>query len=296
MEFEPRDSGPFSCGVVVGLAFNAEAGLLSMLGAACILVLILLRLYRDSWPRWEALDFSIFALFVSELIQGMADALDLKWVIEGQANKGTFCTTQGVMQQLGAASVALVTLTIALQTFVILWKLQPLNRTISAIVLGVEFLFVILFVAITFRLNTDPKNSKFYATPSPYWCWIDEDKKFKGERIGGQYLWYWLTLFVSLLTYVPLSLLLGDIIKPGERWYLPAEGGGLQRPNLWTIILYPILYCVLIIPATVVRWTPRLIKKPVAVFVASTFFSLSGFFNAFLYLYTRAIFFRPGQN
>jgi len=35
------------------------------------------------------------ALFVAEIIQGLGHAMDLKWVIEGRAYTGTFCTAQG---------------------------------------------------------------------------------------------------------------------------------------------------------------------------------------------------------
>jgi hypothetical protein len=34
---------------------------------------------------------------VAECIKGTAATMDLKWVIEGQANTGSFCTTQGML-------------------------------------------------------------------------------------------------------------------------------------------------------------------------------------------------------
>jgi hypothetical protein len=63
---------------------------------------------------------------------------------------------------------------------------------------------------------------------------------------------------------------------------------------------YPILYCVLVLPLTVVRFmgfheesvTGRSHSRPVANFIFDNLFVLSGVFNALLYRLTRADFFR----
>ena len=60
------------------------------------------------------------------------------------------------------------------------------------------------------------------------WCWLGND--FVGERIGGQYLWYWLTLYVSPAMYIPLFLLHRGIIKPGKRWYSPKADFMISHP------------------------------------------------------------------
>jgi hypothetical protein len=63
---------------------------------------------------------------------------------------------------------------------------------------------------------------------------------------------------------------------------------------------YPILYCVLVLPLTVVRFmgfheqhvTGRTHRQPVATFIVINLFTLSGVFNALLYRLTRASFFQ----
>jgi hypothetical protein len=37
------------------------------------------------------------ALFAAEVIQGIGQAMNLKWVIDGQSDTGTFCTAQGML-------------------------------------------------------------------------------------------------------------------------------------------------------------------------------------------------------
>jgi hypothetical protein len=304
MEIGARDPAThevFSRGESIGLAFDTLAGLASALAAACVLMLIFYRIYVSGWEL-EPFDSSVAALFVAEFIQGISHFMDLKWVIEGTAETGAFCTAQGLLQQLGETSVALATLTIAVQTFLAIWRLTEPNRTISAIAIGVEFLFVILFVAIGFGIHTHP-TKEYYAIPDPYWCWIGN--RYQGERLGGEYIWLWVTLFFSFALYPPLFLLHFNIIHPGTSWYLPAQPstGADARPRdgkLWCTILYPILYCVLVLPLSVVRWitftttaTSSPLSQPVATLVVAVVFSLSGILNALLYALTRSRIFRP---
>jgi hypothetical protein len=40
-------------------------------------------------------------------------------------------------------------------------------------------------------------------------------------RITGEYVWFWLTLLISMALYIPLFLLHRGVIKPGTSWYSP---------------------------------------------------------------------------
>lgn len=321
---DPETTSRISRGESIGLAFDTFAGVASTIAATCILIVIFFRFRRDGWSSWEALDIPVMYLFFAELIQGISHVMDLKWVIDGGAETGTFCTAQGLLQQLGETSVALATLTIAIQTFLTIWWLKYLSRTISLIICLVELLFIVLFVGIGFGIHTRPPN-EYYAAPTPYWCWIG--RSYTGERIGGEYLWFWLALFVSLALYTPLFLLHRNIIKPGTHWFSPngdlpqqqetklqpgeSSSGlsnaseNLSRGNLrlWSTILYPTLYCVVILPLSVVRFigfkeeaaTGQSHSRPVATFLVAILFSLSGLLNALLYPLTRARFFKSEQ-
>ena len=56
-----------------------------------------------------------------------------------------------------------------MQTFLILWRLKYLKRTTSAIIMSIEFIFVILVVAIGFGVYT--RLGKYYAAPIPV-CYL----------------------------------------------------------------------------------------------------------------------------
>jgi len=125
------------------------------------------------------------------------------------------------------------------------------------------------------------------------------------------------------LLYIPLFLLHFNWVKPGvpSRWYLPrvdvspqaeegespegenvANGipsypaGVLSRrdPKLWSAILYPILYFIVVLPLSVVRFInfhrPNR-RRPIETFIVINIYTLSGVFNALLYRLTRADFF-----
>jgi len=262
----------------------------------------------------EAMDIYVIALFAAEVIQGLGRGISMKWVIDGEVNTGTFCTAQGIMIQLGSLSVALATLAITVQTFTTMWWLIAPKKTIALASVCVQWMFIILWTAIGFGVHTRPP-SKYYATPVPYWCWLGHN--FNKERIAALYVWLWLTLGVSIALYLPLFLLHRGVIVPGTAWYAPSspvskksveydepgphqvESRALSRtpPGLWTAIVYPIVYCLVIVPFSVVRWISFIVGEshisPTATLITAVVFSLSGVLNTVMYLLTRAWFFRP---
>jgi len=256
----------------------------------------------------------VIALFAAEVIQGLGQAISMKWVIEGEVNVATFCTTQGVIQQLGETGVALATLSIAVQTFWTIWWLKDPRKDIAFICVGIQWTFVFLFVTIGFAVNSGPPG-RYYATPTPYWCWIGQH--FQAEEIAGEYAWFWVTLLVSLL-YLPLFLLHRGVMVPGKSWYAPTpnqeqielaevqvNSRALSRkpPRLWTAIVYPTMYFVLILPLSIVRWIGfgqettdgESHITPLVTFIFAIPLSLSGVFNAILYLLTRTWLFWPEE-
>jgi len=331
-----------SRGESFGLTLDSLAALASALASAFVLDRIFRRIRKNGWSSLEALHISIVALFVAEVIHGIGQGMNLKWVFEGRAVTGTFCTAQGSLNQLGSAYAALATLTIAVQTFLTIWWLKNLSRTVSAYIIGIESLFLVLLVGIAYGIHTNPKENRYYAAPVPYWCYIG--KEFSGQRIGGEYLWSWSALFVSLVLYFPLFLLYFGVIERGTSWYLPKadlmstsrspssgdirdesrgptlptsqssiagsismEAPGVspiqKDPKVLSTILYPIVYCILILPLSIVRWmsfsveakTGQMPRWPVATLTVEFIFSLSGVVNAFLYLRTRKRLFQPDE-
>jgi hypothetical protein len=275
----------------------------------------------------------------------------------------------GAVQQLGETGVALATLAIGIQNFVSLWWLKKPNLRIALAAIAIQWIFVVVFVAVGFDVHTHPSKDEYYAIPTRYWCWLGEH--YFGERLAGEYLWLWITLFVSTLLYIPLFLwYLGKIGEDDKRWYKPnrrmvmktirtstvsavpapqsvvgsarpATGSRQPRPDtghstqasngdqasafpppstqesqqvvqvqphgpreLQRAIWYPIVYCFVIIPLSVVRWVgyheedtgSKINHIPDgATFFAIFVFALSGVLNACLYLLTRARFFWTGK-
>jgi len=219
------------------------------------------------------------------------------------------------------------------QTFFTIWWLRYLSRSTSVTINGIQFLFATLNVAIGFGIHTHPEKNEYFAAPIPYWCWVGND--FKKERYGMLYGWYWVTLGVSLVLYLLLFLLHHKIFKPGTSWYMPKADitlpthsshmrlGNSSTPGesshvlfhavepeepsrkdqkLWSTILYPAIYCVIILPFSIVRWSYFGKTHPVGsrhwpelTLITANIYSLSGVLNALLYLFTRASFFQPAR-
>ena len=53
-----------------------------------------------------------------------------------------------------------------MQTFVTIWWLKNPSKLVALISVGMLWLFVIVFVAVEFAVNTNPPDS-YYATPTP---------------------------------------------------------------------------------------------------------------------------------
>jgi hypothetical protein len=94
-------------------------------------------------------------------------------------------------------------------------KAERAARLVDFGVVVLTYLFIALWVVIA---NLKYRN---YDTPTPvhisrfchhrvlpltlfgkYWCWISPE--YSHERIAGEYLWFWITLFASVIVYIPL--------------------------------------------------------------------------------------------
>ncbi|KAF8521443.1 hypothetical protein BU17DRAFT_45737, partial [Hysterangium stoloniferum] len=215
------------------------------------------------------------SLFVADLIQGIGIILGLRWINKGVVVCGTYCTIQGVLQQAPETIVAMSTLAISIHTFsIVFFQKGRSSIAVAAVVVGIIWLYVILFVGIALRMHSKP-NDRFY-TPTPYWCWVNS--KFTSERITGEYGWLWFTAIVSSALYILLFFFL--------------RGNLVCRDNSWRKIGYPISYIALILGLSVVRWIDfthphqNIIPAPV-IFLVQSILALSGVVNVALLVYTR---------
>ncbi|KAF8915566.1 hypothetical protein CPB85DRAFT_413173 [Mucidula mucida] len=297
-------------GQSIGLTIISESGFISLFAVLYVFYIIFGNAYRHarttSGKDWrfiqEPMDVFMLSLFAADFLQALGAVLDIKWINEGVVEVGSFCTAQGVIQQLGETGVAITTMAIAVYTFVLLrWNLpDKVNHGhgifVSVFVVTAIWLFILVMVIAGNVIN----GSELYQQPTPYWCWIGG--QYQGMRIAGEYAWFWITLGVSLILYVTLFLWsMGNVNFSATSWWKMAV---LRRPNNtedfakrgkpWDMLAYPIVYSILILPLSIVRWIT--FNSDSALSGASTsavtmvvlsIYGLSGFFSVLLLLLTR---------
>ncbi|KAI0276662.1 hypothetical protein BGY98DRAFT_1187699 [Russula aff. rugulosa BPL654] len=202
-------SGPsISClthGETIGLALTAEASLISSISIIVIFIWIgwNVRWYRKAFPNgdWKLfhgpVDIYMFSLFVFDFLQAIGGILNIKWAHNGIVTDGHFCTAQGLIEQIGDLGVALITLFLAVHTFIAaVWQVGLNARGVALSLVCLACIFITLWVTIGAVVHNN------YETPTPYWCWISP--QFSRDRLAGEYIWMWIALFASAILYIPL--------------------------------------------------------------------------------------------
>ncbi|KZT22233.1 hypothetical protein NEOLEDRAFT_1138387 [Neolentinus lepideus HHB14362 ss-1] len=302
----------------LGLMVSAEAGLISGLAVVFALALIVRNLHRylkSTSRSWgfiqEPADIYVLLLFFFEFFQALGGITNIEWVRTGIVHTGSYCTAQGVLQQMGEMGVAISTLVIALHTFRILWfGKTAYDQLIAYVVTSTAFLFDVLFVALGTGLNTD------YMAPDPFWCWLGG--KYLKQKIGGEYIWIWLALLASIILYPPLFFLVrGNISVDPNNWYRPSfhrsrdnnAVRGINAASLKGMLLYPVIYGITVLPLSIARWYTFTLTDPSqewqttravagGTFFAEATFRLSGVCNVIIVLTTRRrlLFLRQSPN
>ncbi|KAN0105262.1 hypothetical protein V8E52_011201 [Russula decolorans] len=229
----------------------------------------------------------MFSLFVFDLLQAIGGILSIRWAHNGIVTTGPYCTVQGLVQQTGELGVGLITLLLAIHTFVAAVLQVGLKaRGVALSLVCLACVFIMLWVAIGAGIH------KNYVTPTPYWCWISP--QFPGDRLGGETIWMWIALFASAILYIPLYFWAEGFWSVDERyrfhWRDPdLRVGYTQRRATLRILLYPLAYSLVILPLTIARNVQfRLHNVPSAVtFSVVSFFNLSGAINVLLCLIVR---------
>jgi len=292
----------------IGLSFSVQASVVSILAVLILFGLIIRNVYRHAKyaPRgtWSLLreptDIYMLSLFTLDIIQALGKVTSIRWVSLGKVVSGEYCTAQGGLQQFGETGVALTTLTVTVHTFIsVFWRRGIHSRRIALVIVALIYTFVSLWVGLGIGTHKDPE-FPFY-NPTPYWCWISS--RYSGERIGGEYIWLWITLITSIILYVPLFFWSqGNLSVDPEIWWrfrihrrpdvLDFEG---RRRRAFAILAYPTVYSILILPVSVIRWIGFGLEArgidngipAVATFIVDYTYTLSGFLNVSLLLLTR---------
>jgi len=210
--------------------------------------------------------------------------MDVRWVHDGVVKVGSYCRAQGATQQTGETAVAFATMAIALHTFVVVWFFKGQhNMTAAYCVISLYWLFVILFVIVS---ATTTHN---YFTPDTYWCWVGGQQSLLGDKIGGEYIWLWLTIIVSFMVYIPIYLRRLGYLNVGNRkrdlMPLEEKGDYTRQPKLLikqqkpaaaslALLAYPVAYTIVVLPVSIVRW---------ATFTGHSIPDAATFFTVFLH-------------
>jgi len=284
-------------GQSIGLALTAESSFISLASVLVIYILICRNVlwYRKKFPggNWKLFrgppDVYMFTLFSFDILQALGGILDVRWAHNGIVTRGSYCQTQGIIQQIGELGVALTTLILAVHTFVgALWRVGLDARHFSFFLIGVVCVFIALWVSIGANAHRN------YEVPTPYWCWVSP--KFKGERLGGEYVWLWVALFASAILYVPLYYWTeGRLSVDPDKWYKFHNSrpddmvGYTQRRAALGMLLYPVAYSLVVLPLSIARWLQfdRHKVSSAATFFGVSMFNLSGAINVLLFLIVR---------
>jgi len=283
-------------GQYIGLALDAQAGIISILAVAVAFVLIFIKVYRCKKLVQRPMDLFILALFSFDFAMALGRIGNIKWVHNGKVFQGSYCTAQGVIQQFGDGGSAIVTMVITIYTFVVvMWGPFKHQLLAAYLAIGVIFSFVVIFIGVTVGTNTH------IMAPDPFWCWIGGNgMQSYRERLAGEYAWIWAALIISVITYVPLSFVALGVLRvsPTHWWKFEVHGRhdaptDSQKRRSISMITYPIVYLILVTPISFVRWlggfgsSPKITMPSAATFATEFLFSLSGLANVFIFIFTR---------
>jgi hypothetical protein len=126
-------------------------------------------------------------LFIFDIIQATGGILNVRWAGEGQVITGSYCSAQGIIEQIGALGTSLIILVrvfphcyrvlslicfrhtscqiLAIHTFIAaLWRIGIEARGFAFGVVGLTCVFIALWIGIGYGIH------KNYEAPSPVSC------------------------------------------------------------------------------------------------------------------------------
>lgn len=309
-------------GETIGLTIVTQAGLLSLVAVSYVFSIILRnvvwRIRHLSTKKLHVfhnpMDLLMFSLFTADVLQAIGAVMSIKWIHEGKVHVGEFCNSQGIVQQLGETGVAMTTLLIAVYTFLGIWLGKDIKSMgITRGLLMAAWGFIALMTILGNVINRG-KGKSHFQSPTPYWCWISED--YLQWRIWGEYVWFWITLAFSFIIYIPLYLWARGNIDFNERTWWKFTFRHVDsnanpelkedRQQSLVMLAYPFVYCVSILPLSIVRWIGFIEERgsginrvsSAATLAVGAIYGLSGACNVALLLTTRpdsGLFGKPTQ-
>ncbi|QRW17206.1 G protein coupled glucose receptor regulating Gpa2 protein [Rhizoctonia solani] len=301
-----------STGAVVGLAFHAQTGLISLVALLALLYIVARNYIRNHhkpppgpWRLFRGnVDILMLNVIVADMIMSLGAISDIRWAYDRQVYCGSFCDAQGIVKTLGETAAALSTLAVAIYTFIAVNSRRPpvYRPWICLITVVIIWLWCILWPVILLRKYDTPgpggEEDVHYAyTPTPWWCWINS--KYLPERIVAEYLWLWIAGIFSIGLYIPAYY----IVRNQQNMFREPVPDADRRSVTSTIdetneavkmLWYPLAYTLCVLPLSIMRWAafanPDLLNRSQvmpATMVFSSIFNLMGLINVLLIYWTR---------
>lgn len=287
--------------VAASVSLLAVIGLLVVLGVSAYKTMRTPNVHR--FMRTHIVAYFI-SLLLCDVISAVGSLMNGHWLSQGGVYLGAFCTSQGALKNTGNVGTALWSMVIAIHTFCLLVLKWRSRDYVLYVTLFVVWAFIGLVVIIGPAGVQNMANRGPYFGVAGYWCWITDG--YAIQRVTLQYLWMFLSAFISFVLYSMVFLCLrGNLIISGGKMRLrlkrstalwqaqtgrdSADG---QAANLAKhMLVYPIAYTTLILPIAICRFlelTGHEISFAVTIF-ADTIFLLSGLVNVVLFTTTRKI-------
>jgi len=288
--------GTLPFGHRIGLFILAEISLVSasaiilLLGNIAYSTVIIRRGAERRWRLESPVHLFLLNQLTCDLIQALGGLMNMKWSFDGSVHPGSFCTAQGLIKQLSDVGTALAAANVAVYTFsTLIFRLKPDTNIFRAVIIVASiWIAIILDVVINFSVNGA---SRFYGT-SGSWCWITE--RFHVQGTVADFLWMWISAFLSLFAYIAVFLVLRGIVTVEGwrvRWTYGQESPDIptSHPLAYKMLAYPVIYIITVVPLAGVRYTGFAGHHPPfgALVFADGLYLFSGLFNVLLYRYTR---------
>ncbi|KAF8647485.1 hypothetical protein AX16_006690 [Volvariella volvacea WC 439] len=205
------------------------------------------------------------------MIQAIGVVMSIEWVSRGKTEVGDLCIAQNVVKLLGNTTGAMITSVIALYALYAWYSgTEGSLRASIYVILGIWSLNILLIII------GNVHHGASYSSPTPYWCWISPD--YIEYQIASEYMWYWIALALSLVTYAILAR--NDV--------------GIRNHR---VLAFPIVYSITILPMSIVRFIgfarerqPAEDRTPMpaaATFAVVSIYNLNGLFNVALTYWMR---------
>jgi len=258
-------------------------------------------------PVKTRMDVLMISLLFANFLHALGSLLSIKWIIIGYSDVGTYCTVQGVINQIAPVAVAINTIAIALWTFITMWWWHLINhlsehrhRMWSAVLC----IWLIVFLVTATPDLIHRREEHRYWRPTPLWCTISKD--YEIVRLLGKYLWFWIA-FLSFIVYIPLALMSRGYLTRDARTRTTWLGFTIHRRRnhsdrpefmIYPMIAYPLSNAILIVPLSIVRWIQLTGSRPIRSrdsIAVVALFDLNGLVNVLLLVYLRPGLFRGGE-